>query len=110
MESAVDQRNISDVFGKYQVAPHFLDEVFNAGGNINPHYKQIYQQFLKYSKEDFRELNEFAKMSFFNQGITFSVYNDKAKGTERIFPFDLFPRIILAAEWAKLEAGIMQSV
>ncbi|WP_026464273.1 circularly permuted type 2 ATP-grasp protein [Adhaeribacter aquaticus] len=108
MEAVMRQEMSSGVFGNYQVPPQFLDEVFNSAGGVNPHYENIYQQFVKFNKEEFKELNEQAKSAFFNQGITFSVYSDKAKGVERIFPFDLFPRIIPAAEWARLEEGIIQ--
>jgi uncharacterized circularly permuted ATP-grasp superfamily protein len=44
---------------------------------------------------------------FMNQGITFTVYSDSA-GIERIFPFDIIPRIITAAEWQQIEKGIEQ--
>jgi uncharacterized circularly permuted ATP-grasp superfamily protein len=41
------------------------------------------------------------------QGITFTVYGgDSGGNTERIFPFDLVPRIITARKWARLEAGL----
>ncbi|MFA1771449.1 circularly permuted type 2 ATP-grasp protein [Rufibacter glacialis] len=108
MDAAMRQTQTSDVFRNYQIPPQFLDEVFNAPGQVHPHYENVYRQFLEFSKEEFKELNEHAKMSFFNQGITFSVYSDKAKGVERIFPFDLFPRIIPATEWARVEEGILQ--
>ena len=39
---------------------------------------------------------------FMNQGITFTVYSDNA-GIERIFPFDIIPRIITATEWLILK-------
>ena len=45
--------------------------------------------------------------AFLRQGITFTVYSDE-QGTERIFPFDLVPRIIPNAEWTKIEAGLIQ--
>ncbi|WP_181306895.1 circularly permuted type 2 ATP-grasp protein [Rufibacter sp. XAAS-G3-1] len=108
MDAAVRQNQTSEVFSNYQIPPTFLDEVFRAPGQVHPHYEAVYRQFLEFTKDEFKELNEHAKMSFFNQGITFSVYSDKAKGVERIFPFDLFPRIIPAAEWAKVEEGILQ--
>jgi uncharacterized circularly permuted ATP-grasp superfamily protein len=41
--------------------------------------------------------------------VTFTVYND-AQGTERIFPFDLIPRIIPAPEWEKIERGLEQRI
>jgi len=50
-----------------------------------------------------------ADQSFFNQGITFTVYGND-KGTERIFPHDLLPRIITAAEWEKIERGLTQRI
>ena len=60
-------------------------------------------------------MNEFstkrtsADLVFVNQGITFSVYSDR-RGVEKIFPFDLIPRTIPAAEWADLEAGLVQRI
>ena len=47
--------------------------------------------------------------SFINQGITFSVYSDR-RGTEKIFPFDLVPRPVAAAEWKTMEAGLRQRI
>jgi uncharacterized circularly permuted ATP-grasp superfamily protein len=50
-----------------------------------------------------------ADMAFVNQGITFSVYSDR-RGVEKIFPFDLIPRPIPAAEWVTLESGLVQRI
>ncbi len=50
-----------------------------------------------------------ADQSFFNQGITFTVYGSD-KGTERIFPHDLLPRIITAGEWERIERGRTQRI
>ncbi|MEM9986845.1 MAG: circularly permuted type 2 ATP-grasp protein, partial [Bacteroidota bacterium] len=49
-----------------------------------------------------------AKLSFLNQGITYAVYDDHTHGTEKIFPFDLFPRVILQEEWAQITQGLIQ--
>jgi uncharacterized circularly permuted ATP-grasp superfamily protein len=43
-----------------------------------------------------------------NQGITFTVYNDDDQGIERIFPFDIIPRILTKQEWNEVETGIAQ--
>ena len=40
-------------------------------------------------------------------GITFSVYNN-FDTSERLIPFDFFPRIITSLEWLKIEKGIKQ--
>lgn len=48
-------------------------------------------------------------LAFLRQGVTFNVYGDSA-GTEKIFPFDLLPRIIPAAEWERIERGLAQRI
>ena len=50
-----------------------------------------------------------ADRAFLNQGITFTVYGDN-EGTERIFPYDLLPRILPAGEWDHLERGLTQRI
>ncbi len=60
--------------------------------------------------ENLRELLRrqlLAEQTFLRRGVTFTVYSDD-RGTEKIFPFDLIPRIIPASEWAHLEAGLTQ--
>ena len=51
--------------------------------------------------------DKLASELFMNQGITFTVYSDN-EGIERIFPYDIIPRIITAAEWMHIEEGIKQ--
>ena len=50
-----------------------------------------------------------ADLSFLNQGIAFTVYGEE-QGTERIFPYDLVPRILTAAEWETIERGLSQRI
>lgn len=92
----------------YESSNGFLDEVFDSDRNVKPFYQHVLSYFSQLSFEEFLDINEYCKMSFFNQGITFAVYNDKEKGVERIFPFDLFPRLISSHEWEVLEKGIKQ--
>jgi uncharacterized circularly permuted ATP-grasp superfamily protein len=96
------------IFNSYDIDSKFHDEVFDSAGTVRPHYQKALEVFREFSFEDFQKLNEFAKISFFNQGITFSVYSDNLRGIERIFPFDLFPRIIPYKEWEKIEKGVIQ--
>jgi uncharacterized circularly permuted ATP-grasp superfamily protein len=42
-----------------------------------------------------------------SQGVTFTVYSS-GEGIEKIFPFDIIPRIITASEWEYIEKGIKQ--
>jgi uncharacterized circularly permuted ATP-grasp superfamily protein len=50
-----------------------------------------------------------AERALLNMGITFNVYGDGA-GAERIFPFDLVPRIVSASEWSVIERGLKQRI
>src|SRR5437588_8190984 len=50
-----------------------------------------------------------ANTAFLNQGITFTVYGDD-EGTERIWPYDLLPRIITGGEWETIERGLTQRI
>ena len=59
--------------------------------------------------DELRRRKVAADTSFLHQGITFTVYG-KDEGTERIFPHDLLPRIIPAAEWARIEEGLTQRI
>ena len=44
------------------------------------------------------------------EGVTFTVYGEQEEGIERIWPFDLIPRIITAGSGAKIESGLKQRV
>jgi uncharacterized circularly permuted ATP-grasp superfamily protein len=56
-----------------------------------------------------RRRQQAADLSFLHQGITFTVYGQE-EGTERIFPYDLLPRVITNAEWATIEKGLTQRI
>ncbi len=86
---------------------HF-DEVYTSLNVPKDHYKTIVERFNQLSISDFQRINNDVKTAFFNQGITFAVYSEDNKANERIFPFDLFPRIIPNDEWMKLEKGVIQ--
>ena len=58
-------------------------------------YRRLHKELLKLTPEELSRSKQQADLSFFNQGITFTVYGDE-EGTERIFPYDLLPRIITA--------------
>src|SRR5678815_5338437 len=74
-----------------------------------PHYEKFRDLFAALTIEDFDQRRHAVDLAFLRQGITFNVYGD-AEGTERIFPFDLIPRIIPAKEWEHIEAGLTQRI
>lgn len=92
----------------YIPAENIYDEMFDASGKIRPHYEILAKHFEEYNVESFERISEEAKHIFYNKGITFAVYSEKMEATERIFPFDLIPRLITASKWEKLEKGIIQ--
>src|SRR6185436_4432673 len=67
----------------------------------------LFEDLRRATQADLNERQTDADKAFLTQGITFTVYGDD-QGTERIFPFDLIPRMITAAEWRTLERGLSQ--
>ena len=98
----------STPFSHYEIATAY-DEMFRSVGRPRPHYRPLYTRLLNLPAEELRRSKQEADLSFFNQGITFNVYG-RSEGTERIFPYDLLPRIISAAEWTTIESGLKQRI
>ncbi|MFN0119694.1 MAG: circularly permuted type 2 ATP-grasp protein [Blastocatellia bacterium] len=94
--------------GQYDTGS-FFDEMFRDAREPRAHYQHLHQRLLALNVNEFNERRRAADISFLYQGITFTVYSE-SEGVERIFPFDLIPRIIPADEWRKLERGLTQRV
>jgi uncharacterized circularly permuted ATP-grasp superfamily protein len=88
---------------------HAYDEMFSAPGELHKHYELLVDHFSSLPADELQRRKQAADLSFLNQGITFTVYG-RHEGTEKIFPYDLLPRIITAAEWSKVEHGLMQRI
>ncbi len=93
---------------KYQVNNGF-DEMADAQTGVRPHYQKFHQLFGELTEPEFQAKREAIDNAFLRQGVTFNVYGDAA-GAEKIFPFDLLPRIIPAKEWEFLERGLTQRI
>jgi uncharacterized circularly permuted ATP-grasp superfamily protein len=91
----------------YKPTSGVYDEMIDASGSIRPPYKKFLNVLQSLSVKDLQAKDALASELFMNQGITFTVYSDN-KGIERIFPFDVIPRIIASAEWNEIEKGIQQ--
>jgi uncharacterized circularly permuted ATP-grasp superfamily protein len=85
------------------------DEMFAGSGELHKHCEPLLEHFSSLPAEELQRRKQSADLSFLNQGITFTVYG-RDEGTENIFPYDLIPRIITAAEWAKVERGLTQRI
>jgi len=96
------------LFESYQT-DNFYDEMFAAPGVPRPHYAKLFNTLADISPEHYDARRKLADLAFLLQGITFTVYSDGA-GTERLFPFDLIPRIVPHSEWEVVERGLQQRV
>jgi uncharacterized circularly permuted ATP-grasp superfamily protein len=85
------------------------DEMFDRAGQARPPYAPLFERLAQVDPAELRQRQSAADLAFLNQGITFTVYGQK-DGTERIFPYDLLPRILTAAEWEVIERGLTQRI
>ncbi|KAB2653894.1 MAG: circularly permuted type 2 ATP-grasp protein, partial [Verrucomicrobia bacterium] len=83
--------------------------MFAASSLPRRHYAKFRQLFDGTAPADFEQRCDEVDLAFLRQGVTFNVYGD-SQGTERIFPFDLVPRIIPNSEWEHLERGLIQRI
>jgi uncharacterized circularly permuted ATP-grasp superfamily protein len=97
------------LFDGYQRHATAWDELFAAPGTPHEHAASLVARLGALTVAEFQQLRNNADLVFVNQGITFSVYSDQ-RGVEKIFPFDLIPRTVSAAEWTRLEAGLIQRI
>src|SRR5438105_15061247 len=95
-------------FSSYQTQG-FFDEMFDESGRPRPHARLLLETVESLSDGHLLRYKHAADRLLLQMGITFNVYGDTA-GTERIFPFDLIPRIVPASEWESLERGLCQRI
>ena len=98
----------ADVFAGY-TRRRVFDEMLDGTAQPRRAYRRLHNELLKLTPEELRRSKQQADLTFFNQGITFTVYG-RNEGTERIFPHDLLPRIISAADWEVIERGLTQRI
>nr|WP_245687826.1 circularly permuted type 2 ATP-grasp protein [Rhodococcus phenolicus] len=79
--------------------------MFDADGRVRAPYRRLAKILESKGPDDLAARTEALGRAFTDQGVTFSL-----SGQERPFPLDLVPRVIAAAEWAKLERGVTQRV
>ncbi|MEU4322963.1 circularly permuted type 2 ATP-grasp protein [Nocardia fluminea] len=101
---AATHTGLFEGYGPGRFADAF-DEMFDASGKVRAPYKGIHAAMAANDVDDLAKRSDALDRAFIDQGITFSL-----SGQERPFPLDLVPRVIAAAEWAKLERGIKQRV
>ena len=103
------------VGSRSEAAPRFeayalgepYDEMFASPAVARPAYGELWARLQDLDPASMHERQAAADLAFLHQGITFTVYGN-SEGTEKIFPYDLIPRIITAAEWDVVDRGLTQ--
>jgi uncharacterized circularly permuted ATP-grasp superfamily protein len=85
----------------------FFDEMLAGRGKPRPAYRRLYEELNRLGAAELGRRWSMAMEMFRNHGITFAVYPD-AQGTEKVFPFDVIPRLIEAQTWRRIEDGLKQ--
>ena len=94
---------------RWQQAQSGYDEIFDRTGSVRAHYRDLHTILDGMSEREIGRRERLQQVSLLNQGITFTVYGERA-GIERVWPFDFVPRVIPDSEWKALEAGLVQRV
>jgi uncharacterized circularly permuted ATP-grasp superfamily protein len=88
---------------------HHYDELYHPDGTPRSHYEALAKTLGSLGREEILARVQSINTVLLQRGVTFTVYADSA-GTERVFPFDIIPRILPAEEWGRVERGIKQRV
>ena len=95
-------------FEQYEVGGYF-DEMFGETGEPRSSARTLFNNIEALQEGELLNRQKAAERALLQAGITFNVYGERA-GTEKIFPFDLVPRIVAATEWARIERGLKQRI
>ncbi|MBZ0251764.1 MAG: circularly permuted type 2 ATP-grasp protein [Candidatus Methylomirabilis sp.] len=87
----------------------FYDELFDDAGRPRLGASLLIERLASLPEGEIARRQKAAEAALFQMGITFNVYGDEG-GTEKIFPFDVIPRIVSASEWRTVEAGLKQRI
>src|SRR5947208_2153523 len=95
-------------FQRYEVG-EFFDETFGESGEPRASARTLVQNIENLPEGELLNRQRAAERALLQMGITFNVYGERA-GVEKIFPFDLVPRIVPAVEWTRIERGLKQRI
>ncbi|MSS71777.1 MAG: circularly permuted type 2 ATP-grasp protein [Candidatus Latescibacteria bacterium] len=87
----------------------FFDEMFETRSRPRPGTELLVQKIETLSEGDLQQRHQAAERALLDRGITFNVYGSDA-GIEKIWPFDIIPRIVEARDWQFIERGLEQRI
>jgi uncharacterized circularly permuted ATP-grasp superfamily protein len=97
---------VNTLFGNYSTHANTWDEMYDQI-NVRQPYQKVFDFLSNIRAAELTKKEELARRLFMSQGVTFTVYSS-GEGIEKIFPFDIIPRIITGLEWSFIESGIRQ--
>jgi uncharacterized circularly permuted ATP-grasp superfamily protein len=97
-------------FAGYRPLARTFDEFFDAEGQPHRSLAGVIEPLTRIDRSEYRRLQKLADDAFLRGGVTFSVYAHGAGDPDRIFPFDLIPRIVSRSEWSRVERGLLQRI
>jgi len=87
----------------------FYDELFEGPGRPRRGTSILINKLESLPEGDILRRQKAAEAALFNMGVTFTVYSDET-GIEKIFPFDIIPRIVEPDDWKQIESGLKQRI
>lgn len=99
----------ASLFSDYRPQPGAFDELLDASGAPRAGFERALAEIGAKTPDGLRKSQRVADLSLLSRGVTFNVYKD-SRGTEKIFPFDVVPRLVSAGDWEHLRRGLEQRV
>ena len=96
-------------FDGYQLDPSVYDEMFLPDGTPREHARELHDALSRMSVEELESVQGRVNRTFSSESISFTVYGD-AEAEERIIPVDPIPRVVTAADWKQVSAGLTQRI
>ncbi|MCF4165958.1 circularly permuted type 2 ATP-grasp protein [Zavarzinia compransoris] len=93
--------------GRYLPQPGVFDECVDADAHLRPHWRELFENLSAFGPGEFGERTERARQLLHDNGVTYNVYGDP-RNAARAIELDLVPLVISEAEWAEVEAGLIQ--
>jgi uncharacterized circularly permuted ATP-grasp superfamily protein len=83
--------------------------MFESDGCPRQYTNLLVQKIESFSDGELIRRQQATERALLHIGVTFNVYGDR-EGTEKIFPFDIIPRIARESEWEWIGRGLKQRV
>ncbi|MET0122044.1 MAG: circularly permuted type 2 ATP-grasp protein, partial [Candidatus Thiodiazotropha sp. 6PLUC9] len=88
----------------------FFDELITPNGNARGYARKLISYLGKLDEGELESRQLGAELAIKQMGITFRVYTQEEGSIDRVWPFDIIPRLIPKKEWDDIEAGLKQRV